>query len=1020
MLDGRYPSAEFGELRPRIVWDRVAGHDPRAQGRAASWRSPTRARSPTAACTRVTLPDGRRVGELDEEMVYEARPGQTFLLGASTWRIEEIGRDRVIVTPAPGAPGAVPFWQGDGVGRPKELGEAIGAFAREARRACRPRSSRATTTSTSAPPATCSTFLREQQDATRVVPSDRTIVVERFRDEIGDWRLCVLSPYGGRVHAAWALALSRAASATSSASSPTRSGPTTGIIVHLPDADEPPGAELVLVEPDESRTWSSPSSARSALFGARFRENAGARAADPARLPRPAHAALAAAAEGAVAARGRQALRRVPDHPRDLPRVPARRARRARACEELLRELHTRELSLVEVETPTASPFASSLLFDYVATYMYEGDTPNAERRAAALSLDRDLLRELLGQEELRDLIDPGALDAGRGRPAAPLASARAPTIARRAARRAAPRRRPDRRRGAGRACSPGSTPARMLDDARARAPRGRACAIGGEERWIAAEDAGLYRDALGAVPPGGLPEAFLDDGPRRRSSELARRYARTHGPFTTGEVRARYGVDLGPRAARRSSAPATLVRGELRPGGTRARVVRPGRAAAAAPRLAGRRCARRSSRPTSARSRASCPAWQGVDRHPRRGRRRRPPARGARPAPGPGAARRGVGARRAAAPRRRLLAGLAGPALRERRGRLGRRRRARAHSRPRRALLPRGRRGDRPAGRAGRASRRRPSPSTRRSASGSRAAPCFFTDLLAELPSARAGGAPGGAVGPRLGGRGDQRRVRAAARAAADARPRAARRRAAAARAASAPRRGAAPRPQVQGRWSLTAPLFARRARPARARRAHRRAAARALRHRHARAGARRGRPRRLLGALRRAQRPRDARRLPPRLLRRGPRRRAVRAARRGRAAARHARDDAEERALVLAATDPAQPYGAALPLARAATATGARPARVPGAYVVLVGAEPVLYVERGGRGPAGRCASADDPRLRRALEALAELRDGRRPRAEARARALRRRAGRRLRLGASADRAGFRQGPRKLDASA
>ena len=207
MLDGRYPSSEFSELRPRIVWDRVAGTI-RARPGARQLAVTNAGTIPDRGLYAVTLPDGRRVGELDEEMVYEARPGQTFLLGATTWRIEEIGRDRVIVTPAPGLPGAVPFWKGDGIGRPRELGEAIGAFARWAvdqpadelerdydldRRAA----------------SNLVEFLAEQQQATRVVPSDRTIVVERFRDEIGDWRLCVLSPYGGRVHAAWSLALQR-------------------------------------------------------------------------------------------------------------------------------------------------------------------------------------------------------------------------------------------------------------------------------------------------------------------------------------------------------------------------------------------------------------------------------------------------------------------------------------------------------------------------------------------------------------------------------------------------------------------------------------------------------------------------------------------------------------------------------------------------------------------------------------------------------------------------------------------
>src|SRR5579884_4378025 len=406
MLDGRYPSSQFAELRPRIVWDRAAG-TLRARAGARQLVVTNAGTIPDRGLYAVTLPDGRRVGELDEEMVYEARPGQTFLLGASTWRIEEITRDRVIVTPAPGLPGVVPFWKGDGLGRPRELGEAIGAFSRWAvdqdpaalerdydldERAAR----------------NLVELLREQRDATRVVPSDLTVVVERFRDEIGDWRLCVLSPFGGRVHAAWGLALSaRIRDELGLESDAIWSDD--GIIVHLPDADEPPGADLVLLDPEEIENRVVAELSASALFGARFRENAARsllipRARPGKRTPlwqqRLKSQSLLEVARDygefpVILETYRECLRDVLDLP---------------GLVELLTKLERREISLVEVETPTASPFASSLLFDYVATYMYEGDTPNAERRAAALSLDRELLRELLGQEELRDLIDPGAL----------------------------------------------------------------------------------------------------------------------------------------------------------------------------------------------------------------------------------------------------------------------------------------------------------------------------------------------------------------------------------------------------------------------------------------------------------------------------------------------------------------------------------------------------------------------------------------------------------------------------------
>jgi ATP-dependent Lhr-like helicase len=407
MLDGRYPSAEFGELRPRIVWDRVAGVL-RARKGARQLAVTNAGTIPDRGLFAVTLPDGRRVGELDEEMVYEARPGQTFLLGASTWRIEEIGRDRVIVTPAPGVPGAVPFWRGDSVGRPKELGEAIGAFSRWAVDQ-EPETLMREHDLDELAARNLLEFLREQEDATRVLPSDRTVVIERFRDEIGDWRLCVLTPFGGRVHAAWSLALSaRIRDELGLEADAIWSDD--GIIVHLPDADEPPGAELVLIEPDELEDRVVAELGSSALFGARFRENAGRSLLIPRAYPGKrtplwqqrlkSQTLLEVAKRYAQFPVILETYRECLQDVLDLP-----------GLHDVLSKLHRRELSLVEVETPTASPFASSLLFDYVATYMYEGDTPNAERRAAALALDRDLLRELLGQDELRELIDPDALE---------------------------------------------------------------------------------------------------------------------------------------------------------------------------------------------------------------------------------------------------------------------------------------------------------------------------------------------------------------------------------------------------------------------------------------------------------------------------------------------------------------------------------------------------------------------------------------------------------------------------------
>jgi len=551
MLDGRYPSDEFAELRARVVWDRTAGV---VRGRQGARR--------LAVTNAGTIPDrglfgvhlvdgGGRVGELDEEMVYEARAGQTFLLGASTWRIEEITRDRVLVSPAPGVPGAVPFWKGEGVGRPYELGEAIGAASRELAALSDEKAiERLQTEHTLDQRAAQNllTFLREQEAATGAVPSDRTIVVERFRDEIGDWRLCVLTPFGGRVHAPWALALG--ARLRESLGLETQAiWSDDGIAIHLPDADAPPPIDDVLLDPGQVEDLVMKELGDTALFGARFRENAGRALLIPRRRPgeRTPLWQQRLKAQSLL-----QVARRYPAFPviletyreclQDVFDLPALKG--------LLQGLRTRQIDLVDVETASASPYAASLLFDYVANYMYEDDTPAAERRAQALSLDRDLLKELLGQEELRELIDPGALaeveEQLRG-------EARSPDELHDLLRR-----RGDLREGE----YPDDLAEPLLAERRAVRVR-----VAGEERLIAAEDAGRYRDAVGAMPPGGLPEVFLeaDDAPLE---SLVRRFARSRGPFTTAEVNERFGrdVELVLRELERRD---ELVRGELRPGGT-------------------------------------------------------------------------------------------------------------------------------------------------------------------------------------------------------------------------------------------------------------------------------------------------------------------------------------------------------------------------------------------------------------------------------------------------------------------
>jgi len=629
MLDGRYPSSEFGELRPRIVWDRVADRI-RARKGARQLAIANAGTIPDRGLYAVTLPDGRRVGELDEEMVYEARPGQVFLLGASSWRIEEIGRDRVIVTPAPGVPGAVPFWKGDGIGRPKELGEAIGKFSRWAvdqDAALLVRDYDLDERSA----ANLLAYLREQQDATQAIPSDRTIVLERFRDEIGDWRLCVLSPYGGRVHAAWALAISARIRERFDIDGEALWSDD-GIVVRLPDIDfegDPDGeggawaadagrssgaagagsyADLVAIDPEEVEQIVVAELGASALFGARFRENAGRSLLIPRAYPGRRTPLWQQRLKSQALL---EVARRYPDFPivletyreclRDVLDLPG--------LQDLLRKLITRQVSLLEVETATASPFAGSLLFDYVATYMYEGDTPAAERRAAALSLDRDLLRELLGQEELRDLIDPGALaqveddlqhrsprtQATSGDELCEILRSLGDLHEEEVFERVLP-----------------GLDARSLLDSLEHERRVVPLRIGGHERLVAADDAGLYRDAFGASPPGGLPAAFLDDVPDALTKVVAR-YARTHGPFTSAALRERYGLDVAA-VLRDLEHSGELVQGELRPGGSErewchVEVLRRLRRASLA-------ALRKEIEPVDARAlTAFMPSWQGVDR---------------------------------------------------------------------------------------------------------------------------------------------------------------------------------------------------------------------------------------------------------------------------------------------------------------------------------------------------------------------------------------------------------------------
>ncbi len=550
MLAGRYPSDEFAELRPRVIWDRTAGV---VRGRPGAGR--------LAVTNAGTIPDrglfgvfivdgGGRVGELDEEMVYEARAGQVIMLGASSWRIEEITRDRVLVSPAPGVPGAVPFWKGEGVGRPYELGEAIGKFSRELVSVSESKATKRLVDDVGLDAFAARNllvFLQDQLKATGVVPSDRAVVVERFRDEIGDWRICILTPFGARVHAPWAMAVG--ARLRDSLGIDVQSiWSDDGIAFHLPDADAPPSSDLLLLTAEELDELVLTEVGQTALFGARFRENAARALLIPRRRPgeRTPLWQQRLKAQGLL-----QVARKYPSFPivletyreclQDVFDLPA--------LKRLLHDLRTREIDLVDVESSSASPFAASLLFDYIATYMYEDDTPPAERRAQALSLDRDLLRELLGQEELRELIDADAL-------AEVEASLRPRPL------------NPDhlhdvlRLRGDYRVGEFDEAHAAILEAER-RAVRLR---VAGDERLIAVEDAGRYRDALGVMPPSGLPDAFLEGGPDSLR-QLVVRYARGRGPFTTAQIDEWFGVGVESHL-RELERDEKLVRGELRPGG--------------------------------------------------------------------------------------------------------------------------------------------------------------------------------------------------------------------------------------------------------------------------------------------------------------------------------------------------------------------------------------------------------------------------------------------------------------------
>jgi ATP-dependent helicase Lhr and Lhr-like helicase len=563
MLAGRYPSDEFAELRPRIVWDRVTGA---LTGRPGAQR--------LAVTSGGTIPDrglfgvflvgdkGSRVGELDEEMVYESRVGDVFTLGSTSWRIEDITHDRVIVSPAPGQPGKLPFWHGDAPGRPVELGRALGAFTRELQRRT-PDDARTMLTDIGldgwAADNTLA-YLAEQREATGHVPDDRTIVVERFRDELGDWRVAVHSPFGAQVHAPWALALTgrlRERLGVDVQAMHTDDG----IIVRLPETDETPPPDIAVFEADEVEPLVTDEVGGSALFGSRFRECAARALLLPRRNPgkrtplwqqrqRSAQLLAVASQYGSfpiVLETMRECLQDVFDVP---------------GLTQLMRDVAARTVRIVDVETQQPSPMARSLLFGYIGQFMYEGDQPLAERRAAALTLDTTLLAELLGTAELRELLDGDAVDEIEAEQQRLTEDRRATDIEGVA----------DLLRLLGdlttvEAVARGATPQQLAElEEQRRAIRVR---VGGDERWIAIEDASRLRDALGTPLPVGVPQAFLESV-ADPLGDLVSRFARTHGPFHGIDVAARFGLGLAvvEHALHRLAVTGRVVQGEFRPGG--------------------------------------------------------------------------------------------------------------------------------------------------------------------------------------------------------------------------------------------------------------------------------------------------------------------------------------------------------------------------------------------------------------------------------------------------------------------
>jgi ATP-dependent Lhr-like helicase len=573
MLSGRYPSDDFADLRPRLTWDRLKNEAVAREGakRVAVVNGGT---IPDRGLYGVFLVGERgpqaRVGELDEEMVFESRVGETFLLGASSWRIEEISHDKVLVSPAPGQPGKMPFWKADAAGRPLELGRHIGELVRSLRQMPPAAAINRLTKHHDLDARAAENLLRylaDQASATGAVPDDRTIVIERTRDELGDWRMCLLSPFGSRVHAPWAMAVVERVRSELGADAETM-WTDDGFVVRFPETETPPDPALLLPGSDEAEALVVRQLGGTALFAAKFREAAARALLLPRRRPggrtplwqqrkRAADLLAVAAKFGSfpmILEVYRELLRDVFDIP---------------ALVETLTRIEARDIRTVTVDSAIPSPFASALLFGYVANYIYDGDAPLAERRAQALSIDQAQLRELLGEAELRQLLDADALADVESQLQQLEARYRARSvdgvhdlllhlgdlthdeIEARAA------------------VAAGAAIAQLTKDRRILPIRVGAPAAH-FDRFIPVEYAARYRDALGVPLPVGLPESLLAPTPDA-ALDVARRYARTHGPFTTAEFADRYALGRSTAEAllKTLAAAGRLLEGEFRPGGS-------------------------------------------------------------------------------------------------------------------------------------------------------------------------------------------------------------------------------------------------------------------------------------------------------------------------------------------------------------------------------------------------------------------------------------------------------------------